>query len=508
MRARRVAALWIPGLALQCAARDDAALRAHPVAITDGTVVLARNRRAVEAAIAVGMRVPEVATRAPDVLLIPDDPQAVQIVWDAVLLQLDQLGPVVEDAGLGEALVDLSGVGSGERLQVRRILTALAALLHLTARAAVADGPFVAMLAAHRRARNGEVAMIPRGTSGAFLAGQPATFLPFPASMQSELALLGVCTIGGFAGLRPSDVQRRFGRIGMAALTLALGQDDRPLVPRPRERSETLTHLFEPPVEDVTPVLFIVKALLDSHAAILRREGTVAQGVRLTLTFESGPPLVIEQRWGAAAIPGHAELDTLRLALDARVAETSGGKMPPRIAAVCVTLLDCVPNAGIQLPLTGGAMVLRRQAVAQFLTRIRALIGPDGVVEAVPVAGHLPEAGWRTRPYEAARIGTPVPEQATAPESSVLSPTTGFTLCVPPEPLTLGWQNERPTMLRLGETQYDIITALGPYTADGMWWESGEYTRAYWVLLAADQTLHLIAEDRQNGQWARYGVFN
>ncbi len=182
--------------------------------------------------------------------------------------------------------------------------------------------------------------------------------------------------------------------------------------------------------------------------------------------------------------------------------------MPPRIAAVCVTLLDCVPNAGIQLPLTGGAMVLRRQAVAQFLTRIRALIGPDGVVEAVPVAGHLPEAGWRTRPYEAARIGTPVPEQATAPESSVLSPTTGFTLCVPPEPLTLGWQNERPTMLRLGETQYDIITALGPYTADGMWWESGEYTRAYWVLLAADQTLHLIAEDRQNGQWARYGVFN
>ncbi len=508
MRPRRVAALWIPGLTLQCAARDDAALRAHPVAITDGATVLARNRRAVEVGIAVGMRVAEAVTHAPDVVLVPDDPQAVQTVWDAVLLQLDRLGPVVEDAGLGEALVDLSGAGSGERLQVRRMLAALTALLHLTARAAVADGPFVAALAAHRRARNGEVAVIPRGKGAAFLAGQSVTCLPLPTSMQGELALLGVLTVGGFAGLRPSDVQRRFGRIGMAALALALGQDDRPLVSRPRERSESLAHAFEPPVEDVTPVLFVVKALLDSHAATLRREGLVAQGLRLTLTFETGAPLLIVQRWGAATIPGHAELDTVRLALDARVTEVAGGAMPPRIADVGVALLDCTANAGVQLPLTGGAMVLRRQAVAQFLTRIRALIGPDGVVEAVPVAGHLPEGGWITRPYEAARIGTPVPEKVTVPESSVLAPTTGFAICVPPEPLTLVWKDDRPILLRLGETRHDIITALGPFTADGKWWEAGQYAREYWVLLTADQTLHLIAEDCQSGQWARYGVFN
>lgn len=508
MRARRIAALWIPGLPLQCAARDDDSLRQQPVAITDGAIVLARNRRAVVAGVTAGMRVAEALTHAADLLLVPHDPQGVQEIWDAVLAHLDQLGPVVEDAGLGEALIDLSGVGGGERLLIRRTLTTLDSLLHLTARAAVADGPTVAAIAAHRAARAGEVRTVPPDKNAAFLASQPVTCLPLPLSIQQELALLGVRTVGGFAALRPTDVQRRFGTLGMAALALAIGQDDRPLIPRPRERQETLTHTFEPPVEELIPALFVVKALLDAHAAGLRREGLIADGLQLTLTFEGHDPLTIVQRWSAATIPGHAELDALRLALDARMTRVTGEAPLPRIATLAVTLTGCTPDMGTQLPLTGGATVLRRQAVARLLTRLHTLLGPESIVEAVPVAAHLPEEGWTTRPYDAARIGTVAPERPVLPPSSLLPPIPGFARCSPAEAVALGWHNESPATLRIGETQQLVIAGLGPYTVEGKWWEAGRYARAYWLLLTTDQTLHLVAEDRATGQWARYGLFD
>lgn len=508
MRARRIAALWVPGLALQCAARDDASLREQAVAITDGTVVIARNRRAVEAGVAVGMRAAEAVTHAADLLLVPHDPQGVQEVWDAVLVHLDQLGPVVEDAGLGEALIDLSGVGGRERLIVRRTLTALASLLQLTARGAVADGPTVASIAAHRAARTNDVMTVPPGKNAAFLAGRPVTCLPLPPAMQQELALLGVRTVGGFANLRPSDVLRRFGAMGMAALALALGQDDRPLIPRPRERQETLVHPFEPPVEDLIPILFVIKALLDAHAAGLRRDGLIAHGLHLTLTFEGHDPLTIEQRWSVTTIPGHAELDALRLALDARMMRAITTAPPPRITMLTMTLLDCMPDMGTQLPLVGGATVLRRQAVARLLTRLHTLLGPESVIEATPAAAHLPEEGWTARPYDATRVGTPVPERPDLPLSLLLPPTPGFTRCHPPELITLTWHNERPVMMQFRETQQTVIAGLGPYTAEGRWWEAGRYMRAYWLLLTADQALHLVAEDRATGEWARYGVLD
>src|SRR5690242_8176328 len=100
MRQRRVAAIHLPGLPLQAVARDDPRMRRVPVVISDGTRVLARNRCAVRAGIAVGMAVAEAATYASDLLIAPDDPRRTQALWDTVLDQIDSLGPVVEDAGL------------------------------------------------------------------------------------------------------------------------------------------------------------------------------------------------------------------------------------------------------------------------------------------------------------------------------------------------------------------------------------------------------------------------
>lgn len=479
-------------------------MRERPVAITDGTHVLARNRRAVETGVAVGMTVAEAATYASDLLLVPDDPRRTQALWDVVLDQMDALGPIVEDAGLGLALVDLTGAGRSERVLVRRTLHALTTLLGLTARSAVADGPFVAAVAARRTTQ--EMVLIPRDHGGAFLAPLPVGILPLPTHAAADLALLGIRTVAGFAGLRLSHVQERYGGIGMAAFSLAVGTDTRPLVPRVRERQETLIYPFEPPVDDLTPILFVIKALLDNHAAILRREGLIAAGLRLTLGIEAREPVVVEQRWGAPCVPGPAELDALRLTLGDRfMGEERDGALPPRVTDVGVTLLECAPDAGTQLPLFGAGIVRQRETVGHLLTRLHALLGPMGVVEDVPMAAHLPEERWQSRPYEAARIGTP-PAPATIADDGSLPSLPGLTLCRPAEPAIVGWIGEQLTAFTCGGVHRDVLSALGPYHIEGRWWEERRFDRAYWFLLSADQTLHLIVEDRLTGAWNRVGV--
>jgi len=506
MRARRVVALWVPGLPLQAVARDDPAMRSRPVVVTDGEIVLARNGVATAAGVTLGMSIAEAATHAPDLVCAPYDPRRVQALWDVVLDQLDTLGPLVEDAGLGCAFVDLTGTGRSERPLVRRTLATLDALLSLTARAAIADGPFVALLAARRATGKDRIALIPRGAGVAFLAPLPVTTLPLPERAITNLTLLGVRTVGAFASLRYTDIQRQYGNIGTTALALAIGHDTRPLVPRSRDHAEVLAYPFEPPVDDLTAVFFVTKTLLNGHAATLRREGLVAGGVRLALAVEGLLPVVVEQQWGLATVPGEAEADALRLILDARMTTAYEEAEPPRITGLTLTLLGCVPNVGTQLPLFGAEVIRQREAVAHLLTRLHALLGPDGVVEAVPVAAHLPEEQWSLRPYNAARISA-TREDAPLPLVSPLLPALpGLVWCEPAEPVVVSWWGEVPFALRSGASEEEIVAALGPYHAEGQWWHKERYARAYWLLVTADQTLHLVREDRQTGEWTRVGV--
>ncbi len=322
-----------------------------------------------------------------------------------------------------------------------------------------------------------------------------------------DLTRLGIQRVREFTALRYSQVQERYGPLGLAAFALAIGTDNRPLIPRMRERRETLTWECEPPLDDLAPVLFITKALLDNHAATLRREGMVASGLRLTLGIEGRDPVAIEQRWGAACVPGTAELDALRLTLSDRFAanDEEGAALPPRVTQIGVTLLDCARDEGAQLPLFGAEVVVQREAIGHLLTRLHALLGPLGVVEDVPVAAHLPEERWYSRPYEAARVGTPVPS-VPLDDAATLPALPGLTRRCPPEPVTLGWVGERLSTFRCGDLRHDVIAALGPYRIEGRWWEERPFDRAYWFLLAADQTLHLIVEDRTSGAWNRVGV--
>ncbi|MCA1667222.1 MAG: hypothetical protein LC793_07460, partial [Thermomicrobia bacterium] len=75
-----------------------------------------------------------------------------------------------------------------------------------------------------------------------------------------------------------------------------------------------------------------------------------------------------------------------------------------------------------------------------------------------------------------------------------------------PESVVVGWTGEQLTAFACGSVHRDVLAALGPYHIEGRWWEERRFDRAYWFLLGADQTLHLIVEDRPTGAWTRVGV--
>ena len=136
----------------------------------------------------------------------------------------------------------------------------------------------------------------------------------------------------------------------------------------------------------------------------------------------------------------------------------------------------------------------------------RGVIGADGVVEVVPVAAHLPEEQWTTRPYDPGRIGVAREDPPPTVVSPLLPALPGLVWCDPAEPVRVSWWGEVPFALRSGPVEQEIVAALGPYRAEGQWWHERRHARAYWLLVTADQALHLVVEDRRAGTWTRVGV--
>jgi hypothetical protein len=258
-------------------------------------------------------------------------------------------------------------------------------------------------------------------------------------------------------------------------------------------------------VDDTTPVLFVSRALLDNHAAILRREGLVAHGLRLTLAIECGESVTVEQRWGTACIPGAAEFDALRLVLAERLTgEVRDGALPPRVEAIAVTLIECIPDRGTQLPLFDADTVRQREEIAHLLTRLHALLGPANVVEDVLMAAHTPEKRWRSRPYDIARVGVRAVSPPAASPSIPVIP--GMVRITPPQPVMIEWEGGQMAEIHIGHTHMPVVVALGPYVVARDWWEEGSHDLSYWYPVTADRVVHELARDHTTGCWTRIGV--
>lgn len=276
--------------------REGDATLAHRALVVGG---LPSERKPVRAAtaearsygICVGMPLRQAEQLCPHALFLPADPKAEADLARHLLAGLYALAPRVELAETGEAYIEIDGLGEPAEFAAR-----VAAYLErrLLSRPAlgIASDKFVARTAAGLVAmtsRGAAVRAVPRGSERSFLAPLSVVdHLPIDPGLIGRFRLFGLRTMADLARLPLASVEAQFGAEGLRALRLARGEDTSPLVPwDPPQRMEESSRL-DPPVDNLTPLLFLARGLVNRLGTRLMEGGHAATVIRLSLELEDG----------------------------------------------------------------------------------------------------------------------------------------------------------------------------------------------------------------------------
>ena len=156
-------------------------------------------------------------------------------------------GDAVEPASLDEAYIDVTGLRTGDSA------TAIAAAIReeirsevgITASAGVSYNKFVAKLASSVMKPDGQYVVRPRD-GAAFVQAMPVARLHGvgPATA-ARMEAAGLATGADLAACDPTSLERLFGRQGPRFRDLAMGIDERPVVPDRERRSVGSETTFE-----------------------------------------------------------------------------------------------------------------------------------------------------------------------------------------------------------------------------------------------------------------------
>ena len=247
-----------------------------------------------------GMPLRQAEQLCPEALFFPADPAAENSLARHLLAGLYALAPKVELAAGGEAYVEVDGLGEPVAFATR-----VGAYLHQRLRSRPALGlgsnKFVARVAAGLAAGaalvDGELppCLVPYGSERSSLAPLAiGECLPEMPDFSRRLKLFGLRRLGDLASMPLAAVQAQFGAEGLQALKLARGEDSRRLQPwEPPQRIEEKSRL-EPAVDNLTPLLFVARGLVDRLGERLIEGGYAVTTVRLRLELDDSPKAPIE----------------------------------------------------------------------------------------------------------------------------------------------------------------------------------------------------------------------
>ncbi len=207
----------------------------------------------------------------------------------AVMEVLEGYTPVVEQLSIDEAFLDLTGCEAlwGPAPEVaRQIQERVRDECGLPCSLGVATNKLVAKIACGQGKPQGLV-IVPPGQEAAFLAPLAIeTLWGVGEAMGRRLRELGVTTIGQLAERSEAELVRLFGEGGGRLHGAAQGLDDSPVHTERERRSISQEHTFGANVADRQTLQRRLLSMADHLAAGLRREGLVAQTVRLKLRYD------------------------------------------------------------------------------------------------------------------------------------------------------------------------------------------------------------------------------
>ena len=495
----RTLVVWCPDWPVAAAGVD----AGTPAAVVFANRVVACSAAARAEGVGRGLRRREAQGRCPSLVVLEHDPGRDARAFEPVVQAVEALSPRVEIVRPGVCATGVRGPSryfGGDEALAARVTSAVG---H-GCRVGIADGLFAARLAARRSL------VVAPGGSPAFLAPHPVSALDRP-ELAGLLVRLGIATLGHFAALPTADVLARFGPDGALAHRLARGLDERPLAGRVPPPDVVVQIELDPPAQRVDTASFAGKALADQLHERLVRLGLACTRVGVEAETEHGERLSRLWRHDGALTPA-AMAERVRWQLDGWLAGSAPTAARPTGGLSLLRLVpdEVVPDDCSQLGFWGGAAEATERA-ARALARVQGMLGPEGVVTAVPSGGRSPSeqvtlVAWGdvrevVRSHEQPWPGrVPPPSPATVFAPPVAAEVVGGD-GAPVRVTSRGTVTAAPARVCVGGGQWaEVVGWAGPWPVDERWWDPGHHRRrARFQAVAGDGSAWLLA--LEGGRW-------
>jgi nucleotidyltransferase/DNA polymerase involved in DNA repair len=375
-----IACLAIPAFPLRAAVctRPDLALQPVALAPAPGQrdLIGSCNAKAERAGIRPRMPLGEALSTCPSLVLVEQDPAAVEEEWERMLRRLEDAGLAVEPVEPGCAYFDTTGVerlAGGLRAVLRRALDAAGPDWH--PRIGAARRRFTA-LAAASIAPPCRAIVVDDGEEALFLEPLPLDLLPLAPERRRELSELGVRRLGELARLPRPSVADRLGGEGDAAWALAAGKDRSTVTPREPSADIVEALAFPEAVANSVTLVHALVTLLDRLLARPERAGREPRQLTVSALLGGG-----SWRRTLTMREPTAERDRLRAVLAPTLSDLPGPVLELRLELGALT--DC---AGRQEELVQPRGARLRERLREGLRQVRAGAGIDAVCAVVEVA--------------------------------------------------------------------------------------------------------------------------
>ena len=285
-----VACVLVTHLPLKTELLRQPALRGKAVLVVgrSGTQRTVIDRSSAAHDVVAGMALEQALARCPYAAIVEANEPAYREVWERMLDRLEQRSPVVEDAELGLAYVELRGLEQlyGDEPELLKAVLGAVPQTYRP-RLGVAEGKFPAFAAA-LHAEACRAVRVPENAA-AFLAPLPVMFLPASWKIKERLLGFGLDVMGSIARLPFNAMQGEFGREGARLCRLANGRDDAPWVPRRHEEAFVSEVAFAIPTTSLPAIHIALEGLL-TRAFAGKLRGRFARVALLKGHIGAGPP--------------------------------------------------------------------------------------------------------------------------------------------------------------------------------------------------------------------------
>lgn len=229
-------------------------------------------------------------------------------------------------------------------------------------------------------------------------------------AVNSSLRILGIHDVARMKTLPSAQLASRFGDAGALLVARAFARIDRPLRPFVPPDRIAESYEVEAPLEDLEPVLFVLRRLCSRIEARLEARALAASALSLTFAIEPNLETPIEAGAERPAssrrvveLPVSFARPTRKASvMIAIVREKLQGSLPGAVYGLSAEVKAPSADRGAQLELFSNHPK-KLEEVGELVGRLEAALGSEAVFTPDIRDTHRPEAAWSRRPFEVER---------------------------------------------------------------------------------------------------------